>query len=297
MTIEQMKEIIDKRGYSMAVLSAYSGVPQGTLTKIFNGTTKKPRPSALTAIERVLQADETEAKGKAALYQEQGSLQYETKKNSTCLRDAANDSTAEEIPYYEDGKDNHTIEEYFALPDDVRKELINGRFYDMCTPTYVHQALAGEVYASLLSQIRARKGKCRPFISPIAVQLDQDNKTVLEPDVIIVCNKDLILRRTYFGAPDFVLEVLSPSTKKKDMGLKLQKYLDAGVREYVMIDPKRRQLLAYQFENDINCILQPLEGMYGLAIYNGEITLDLDLLRQDIEELETDQEYLPGWAH
>ena len=291
MTIEEMKRVKDQRGYSIAMLASYSGVPQGTLTKIFNGSTQNPRPSTLAAIERVLTADESIAKGKSAVYQEQGSPEvYSCNAEQFKLCESGAAYSVKEVPYYEDGKDNHTIEEYFALPDEVRKELIDGRFYDMEPPTFVHQGIAGEIHASLLMQIRARKGSCRVFISPIGVQLDCDNRTVVEPDVIIVCKRDKILKRVYYGAPDFVLEVLSPSTKKKDMSLKLQKYVTAGVREYVMIDPIRRVLIAYQIENDMNYIMQPLEGSYGLAIYNGEITIDLDSLNEVIDELETDQE-------
>ncbi len=95
-------------------------------------------------------------------------------------------------------------------------------------------------------------------------------------------------RRVIYGAPDFVLEVLSPSTRKKDMSLKLHKYINAGVREYLMIDPDKKQLISYQIENDMCCNMQPLESSYPLQIFGGEISIDLDEVRSYIEQMPTE---------
>ncbi len=280
MTIEEMRKIKDERGYSVATLAAYSGVPKSTLAKILSGDTKNPRPSAMSAIEEVLKGDETVLKGKSAVYKE---LRQLPNGGSTVMREPpASYGTAPRK------KDTYTIDDWFSLPDDVHKELIDGQFYDMAEPTLAHQLAVGYIHASLLWQIRGKGGSCLPFVSPIGVQLDQDDKTVVEPDVVVLCKRDLLRRRVIYGAPDFVLEVLSPSTRKKDMSLKLQKYINAGVREYLMIDPDRKQLISYQIENDMTCNMQPLEGSYALQIFGGEITIDLDEVRRYIEEMPTE---------
>ena len=80
-----------------------------------------------------------------------------------------------------------------------------------------------------------------PMIAPMDVQLDCDEKTMVEPDVLIVCDRDKIVNRCVYGAPDFIIEILSNSTKKKDSVIKLNKYLNAGVREYWMIDPTKKE--------------------------------------------------------
>ena len=95
----------------------------------------------------------------------------------------------------------------------------------------------------MLQHVLDKKGACLPMISPIDVQLDCDDKTMVEPDVVIVCDRDKIINRCIYGVPDFIIEVLSKSTKKKDSVIKLNKYLNAGVREYWMIDPMKKKVI------------------------------------------------------
>ena len=79
--------------------------------------------------------------------------------------------------------------------------------------------------------------------SPVSVQLDEDDRTMLQPDVVVCCDRDKILRSHVYGAPDMVIEILSPSTRKKDMGIKTEKnYITARVREYWMVDPDKKKL-------------------------------------------------------
>ena len=89
-----------------------------------------------------------------------------------------------------------------------------------------------------------------PVISPVDVELDRDDKTRVQPDVLIVCDRSKVINRCVYGAPDFVMEVLSPSTRKKDMIIKLKKYEAAGVREYWMIDPDKKKLMVYHFDQE-----------------------------------------------
>ena len=89
------------------------------------------------------------------------------------------------------------------------------------------------------------------YIAPVDVQLDCDDKTMVEPDVIILCDRSKDINRCIYGAPDFVAEVLSKSTRRKDIGVKTYKYANAGVREYWMIDPKDMKVIVYTFaQND-----------------------------------------------
>ena len=290
MTLEEMKQIKETRGYSNAMLSAYSGVPLATVARIFSGETRHPRKAALQALETVLTADESLVQGKSAIYRSQA----EEAVPGLYSRPEPGRLTAVEEPHSAYGAGSgssaaagpreYTAEDYYALPEDDRKELIDGQFYDLNTPDIPHQLIAGYIHASLLSQIEARKGDCVPFISPISVQLDADDRTVVQPDVLIVCKKDIIRRKCIFGAPDFVLEVLSPSTRRRDLTLKVSKYMNAGVREYWLIDPAKKQLLVYPFEEDPFPVLVPLEGRFGLMIYRGEVTVDLDRLREMIDQ-------------
>ena len=224
MTIDEMKQRKRELGYTNQMVADKSGVPLSTVQKIFSGATASPRRETLLALENLLRKREP----------------YQTRSLDSCVREA--------LPAYNEKK-LYTLEDYLALPDDQRVELIDGVFYDMAAPTTIHQAVGGFIYKKFLDHVLEHKGPCYPFISPVDVQLDCDDKTVVQPDVLIVCDRDKYRNGRVFGAPDLVIEVLSPSTRKKDMQLKLQKYGNAGVREYWLIDTDRKQIIQYDLEH------------------------------------------------
>lgn len=213
MNLKQMKYYKQQKGYSYAKLSELSGVPIGTIQKIFNGETKSPRYETLQALEKVLKPAEDE-----------------------CMRETAVQYLAED---YEEPKGTYTLDDYYALPEDQRVELIDGEFFEMLAPSVGHQYVSMEMSLSIGMFIKSKKGKCIVLVAPVDVQLDCDDKTMLEPDVLILCDKSKLTSRCIVGAPDFVAEILSPSTRKKDAIVKLEKYMCAGVREYWIIDLKR----------------------------------------------------------
>ena len=122
--------------------------------------------------------------------------------------------------------------------------------------------------------------------------MDCDDRTMVQPDIVIVCDKSKIKRWGIMGAPDFVVEVLSPSTGRKDRHKKLAKYLNAGVREYWLIDPDKKVLFAYNFEDEemITPMIRGLSGKMPVGIYEGRLEIDLDLVAEMIEEYPDD-----GW--
>ena len=183
-------------------------------------------------------------------------------------------------------KTEYTIEDYFALPEDQRAELIDGVFYDMATPLNIHQGIAGMLHHELMKFREKKKGSCMPMIAPIGVQLDCDNKTVVEPDVIIVCDRSKFRKRVVYGAPDFVAEVLSPSTRKKDMTLKYYKYANAGVREYWIIDPQHHKVIVYYLEEESAPVIYGFEDTVPVGIWDGECKIDFAAMMREIGFLE-----------
>lgn len=252
MTIQEMKDKKRERGYTYAQMSELSGVPLGTIQKIFSGETENPRYDTLMALERLF----TEPL-------------------------MVNETTA---IYNFDHNGSYTLDDYYALPDDQRVELIDGYFYNMSSPTFGHQSIGGEIYRQIANFIMENGGSCRSFIAPVDVQLDCDNKTMVQPDVGIVCDTSKIKRFGIYGAPDFLVEVISPSTKKKDYALKLSKYMEAGVREYWIVDFTQRKVLVYFFESDVYPVIYGFDKPVPVNIYDGALEIKFSNIAKWLEE-------------
>ena len=172
----------------------------------------------------------------------------------------------------------YTVQDYCALPDDVRFELIDGVLIYMDSPHINHQLISGEIYYQISKFIHENKGKCKVFYAPVDVILDKDDKTCVQPDIGIFCDNNLISDKgTLYGAPDFVLEIISKSTSQKDYKLKLNKYKNAGVREYWIVDPYKEKVLVYFFENDINPTIYPMDAEIPIGIYEGKLNIVCNL--------------------
>ncbi|MCD8023434.1 MAG: Uma2 family endonuclease [Lachnospiraceae bacterium] len=143
----------------------------------------------------------------------------------------------------------YTVDDYLALPQEQRAELIDGVIYDMAAPTYIHQAIGDRLQTLFDNYIEQKHGSCMAFTSPVDVQLDCDDRTIVQPDVLIVCDRSKFRKGRIYGAPDLIVEVLSPSTAAKDRTLKLSKYKRAGVREYWLVDTDKKRGLVYDLEN------------------------------------------------
>ncbi len=273
MTLEEMKRMRRELGYSYAKLSELSGVPEPTIQKVFSGKTASPRFDTLQALEKAFRQTGDNRKN----FTDNTDDKYKRSSDASFVRE----TTTYHVNFKYPRQGSYTIDDYFALPDDQRAELIDGVFYDMAPPVPVHQLIGGEVYYQISSFIRSNHGSCIPFMSPIGVQLDRDNRTMVEPDVIVVCDESLIQNRNIYGAPDFVLEVISPSTKRKDFTKKLGKYENAGVREYWLIDPYERRVFVYFFEDESCCpALYPIDAEIPVNLYDRELVVNLkEILR------------------
>lgn len=144
----------------------------------------------------------------------------------------------------------YTEEDYYNIPEDVRAELIDGQIYYQAAPGLVHQILSGELYTAINIYLKSKKGKCRVFSAPFAVKLFEDRKNVVEPDISIICDPNKLNARGCTGAPDWIIEIISPANPEHDYIRKLNLYKDAGVREYWIVDPRNEKVFVYSFEKD-----------------------------------------------
>lgn len=145
---------------------------------------------------------------------------------------------------------HYTLEDIYALPDGKRAELIDGQMYDMAPPSRIHQDIVQFMAKNIGYYIDKKKGNCKVYPAPFAVFLNQDDTNYVEPDISVICDRDKLDEHGCNGAPDWIIEVVSPSSKRMDRSIKLFKYRSAGVREYWMIDQAKNVVTVYFFEED-----------------------------------------------
>ena len=144
----------------------------------------------------------------------------------------------------------YTIDDIYALPEGERAELIDGQIYYMAPPSRKHQEIAGELFTSINNYIRAAGGSCKPYIAPFAVFLNENDKNYVEPDISVICDPNKLNEKGCVGAPDWIIEIVSPGSRRMDYNNKLFKYRTAGVREYWIVDPQKEWIMVYSFFND-----------------------------------------------
>lgn len=240
-----LKEKKKEFGWTTEELADRSGVPIGTINKILNGETKSPRYDTMQALE-------------AAFSKEREKQMF-----------------VREAMAYEYGMDNrqYTIEDYYNFPDEVRVELINGKVFYMAAPTTTHQIAVTRLVAQSGAYIEKKGGDCVPLAAPVDVQLDCDEFTMMQPDFLIVCDKEKLKKDRIYGAPEFVAEVLSPSTAKIDGNLKLRKYLAAGVKEYWIVDTERRRVISHFHEDGYIPFIYSMDEAVPVKIYGEELKI------------------------
>lgn len=147
-------------------------------------------------------------------------------------------------------QERYTIEDIFSLPDGERAELIDGKMYRMESPSRVHQRLLGEVFYQIKTYIREHQGNCEVYPAPFAVFISRDRYNYVEPDIAVVCDPEKLDDRGCQGAPDWVIEIVSPGSRKMDCSIKLFKYRTAGVREYWIVEPAKKTVVIHNFAAD-----------------------------------------------
>ena len=294
MTIQEMRDVKERTGLSNKALAALAGVPLGTVQKVLSGETKAPRHNTVMAISEALERalDDIEQYRKQLSTDPDLSGTMHLREDSTAFRYKGGGSDIPDV--IEDAwtrswrrQGTYTVKDYEMIPDGVRVELIDGVIYDMDAPTLTHQLIAGYIYKEMFNfGERSGKKNCMPVIAPYDVQLNKDDRTMVQPDVLVICNRDgRDISKRLYGAPDFVLEVLSPATKAKDLIIKSGKYAAAGVRECWLVDPESQEVLVYDFENLRFPETYTFNDTVPVIISGGELTIDFKSIREYLENI------------
>lgn len=161
-----------------------------------------------------------------------------------------------------------TLEQYEALPEDKRVEVFDGVIYDMSSPSQIHQAISIQLSTIINNYILRKKGPCSIFNAPFDVKLSDNPLIIVQPDIMIVCDRDKLDGKRCNGAPDFIIEIASSSNPSDDYIRKLYFYKNYGVREYWIVDPKRKTITVNYFEGNIVSVQYPFDSIIKVNIYD-----------------------------
>ena len=165
-------------------------------------------------------------------------------------------------------KHTFTASDYWALPEGHHAELIDGELYNMAPPSRIHQKIVMQLSYAISHYISSKGGPCEVYPAPFAVNLNADDTTFVEPDISVICDKDKLSDRGCEGAPDWIIEVVSPSSQKMDYLTKLFKYRTAGVREYWIVNPMSETVQIYSFEGSEDSVQHSFSDKIQAGIYN-----------------------------
>lgn len=289
MNLEEMRKRKKELGYSNKRIAELSGVPLGTVQKIFSGATKSPRENSLKYICQVL-ARRTSSyspnSGYGASYVKDDNLAHDYNADPgipDVLIDARTRSWRRQGTY--------TIADYELLPEDFRVELIDGVFYDpeepddmdllmLASPVQKHQMLVMSLAANINTYIEDHHPECVVLPAPASVKLEEGDSSLVEPDIFVVCDKSKLTGKLVEGAPDLIIEVLSKSTMSKDQIIKLSKYWRAGVREYWIVDPYRSEITVYHFSDGTPPDIYTFDDKVPVGISGGELVIDFGKINE-----------------
>lgn len=289
LTLNEMKKIRKKKNMSYEEIARKSGVSISSVQKLFGSDDANPRKSTLEKLSKAFNPSDT-----YNLIDDHPDTDREripqmvTDVNRYNIYGAGKLVSGGEGSLY--GMSGYTYEDYLAmeLPEGKRIEIIDGVIYDMAAPSQTHQAILGYLHNYLYDELRKRKRKCLPFMAPFDVRLDFDEgpTTVVQPDVLIKCSQDNRVDENgneLPWVPRFVIEILSPSTRSKDMYIKTKKYKESGIVEYWIIDDKQKQVIKYNFDKDFIEIFG-YDRKIGIDIFDGDIKIDMKDLQEYLDE-------------
>ena len=176
-----------------------------------------------------------------------------------------------------------TLEEYDALPEDTRAEIFDGQIFYMSSPSQEHQTISMELSTILNTYIKNSKGDCRVFHAPFDVKLSDTPLTIVQPDLMIVCDKNKLDGKRCNGAPDFIIEIVSPGNPADDYIRKLYHYKNAGVREYWIVDPQRKNITVNNFAENILNVPYTFNSVLKVNIYK-DLYIDFSDITRILEQ-------------
>ena len=175
----------------------------------------------------------------------------------------------------------YTYADYLTWPEDERWEIIDGIAYMMTAPTWQHQAISRELNRQISNYLFDKP--CKSFAAPFDLRIpefnerDEETTTIVQPDLVVICNKEGLKGTGFYGIPTIIIEILSPSTARKDKILKFSRYQRAGIQEYWMVSPEYEQIEVYTLQENKRYELSKIYTIEDKLITSLFPDLEIDL--------------------
>ena len=278
-----------------AEVALLADLPVSTVSKIMTGETKNPTTLTIEKIDAALKKEEARCRLEAYLLAmkdyciEHQTEDFDSSKFEKIYRKkhkledkpiSEADSLLEPYPIWGNAalkkKKSVSVKEYFKMSVENRwVELVDGRMVINEAPGMAHQMLVKSINKQIEHFIDENHGDCQVFDMGVNVQLDANEDTILIPDILVICDKSKIKDFGILGAPDWVIEVVSPSTRHYDYKKKTYKYLSHGVREVWLVDPDKKVIVTYVDGEYMMSHLYQFGDEVPVAIYDGRLKISV----------------------
>ncbi len=183
-------------------------------------------------------------------------------------------------PVFQPQPETITLEQYEAFPENRRVEVFDGIAYDMASPSRDHQIILTELLFTIRAYLKKKGGICQVFPAPFDVKLSDKPLTIVQPDIMVICDKNKVDKNRCNGAPDFIIEIVSPGNPSDDYIRKLYHYKNHGVREYWIVDPRHETVSVNYFERNMPTVQYPFGSTIKVNIY-GDLYINFaDIIEQ-----------------
>lgn len=295
MNISELKNRKKELKLTTAQLAYLAELPVSTVSKIMTGETKNPSYITIEKIDKALLREEMVRRIEAykmALDKYCKGLDDSEQYNITQFEKnyrKVNNLNDDPIPFAKPIKHDNDTDGNFAISGDKRVtttqldmfgedksiELIDGKMIFSQAPGLQHQIIVQNIGESIAAFIKKNNGKCRMFNVGVNIFIDEDEYSLLIPDLVVVCDESKLTESGINGAPDLVIEVVSKSTRRLDYNDKMHKYMHAGVREYWIVDPEKERVTVYIAGEPMMAYVYSFDDEIPVGIYDGELKIKI----------------------
>ena len=298
MDIKDLKERKKALKLTTAKLAYMADLPVGTVSKIMTGETKNPSYATIEKLDKILLHEEMLQRldhYKNALlnyikdHPEETVDQYKFEKSYRTEYNLNDDP----IPFSSKKTDPSesfgnlaigstvgiSLDLYRKIGEDRQLELIDGHIIVNEAPGVSHQLMVQGLAGMIEEYIKKNNGNCWVFSAGVNVMPDEDMNTSVIPDLVILCNDDILKEERIIGAPDWIIEVASKSTRQRDYNTKMHKYMCAGVREYWVVDPLKEKVSVFIQGEPMMVYVYGFSDEIPVSIYNNDLKIRVGQIR------------------